>query len=61
MRIARLMIQNGRNHQPSPDVISGLAETLDIAVEDIYAAIAGKLNRFPWEKVDKAKGLGLTP
>jgi len=44
-------IENGRNRQPSPDVISGLAETLDLAVEDIYAAIAGKLNRFPWEKV----------
>ncbi|WP_324664307.1 helix-turn-helix transcriptional regulator [Dehalococcoides mccartyi] len=44
-------IENGRNRQPNPDLISGLAQTLDIAVEDIYAAIAGKLNRFPWEKV----------
>jgi DNA-binding XRE family transcriptional regulator len=44
-------IENGRNRQPSPDLIPGLAQTLDIAVEDIYAAIAGKLNRLPWEKV----------
>jgi DNA-binding XRE family transcriptional regulator len=44
-------IENGRNRQPSPDLISGLAQTLDLAVEDIYAAIAGKLNRLPWEKV----------
>ncbi len=44
-------IENGRNRQPSPEVISGLAETLDLAVEDVYAAIAGRLNRLPWEKV----------
>ena len=44
-------IENGRNRQPRPEVISGLAETLDLAVEDIYAAIAGSLNRLPWEKV----------
>jgi len=44
-------IENGRNRQPSPDLISGLSQTLDLAVEDIYAAIAGKLNRLPWEKV----------
>ena len=44
-------IENGRNRQPSPELISGLAETLDLAVEDIYAAIAGSLNRFPWEIV----------
>jgi len=44
-------IENGRNRQPNPDLISRLAQTLDVGVEDIYAAIAGKLNRLPWEKV----------
>lgn len=44
-------IENGRNRQPSPEIISGFSQTLDIAVEDIYAAIAGNLNHFPWEKV----------
>ncbi|MDD4984728.1 MAG: helix-turn-helix transcriptional regulator [Dehalococcoides mccartyi] len=44
-------IENGRNRQPNPDLISGLAQSLDLAIGDIYAAIAGKLNRFPWEKV----------
>jgi len=44
-------IENGRNRQPSPELISGLSQTLDLAVEDIYAAIAGKLNRLPWEKI----------
>jgi len=44
-------IENGRNHQPSPDIISRLPQALDLAVEDIYAAISGTLNRLPWEKV----------
>ena len=44
-------IENGRNRQPSPEVIAGLSRALDLPVEDIYAAIAGTLNRLPWEKV----------
>ncbi len=44
-------IENGRNRQPSPEVIAGLSRALDIPVEDIYSAIAGTLNHLPWEKV----------
>ena len=43
-------IENGRNLQPSPEVIAGLSGALDLPVEDIYAAIAGTLKDFPWEK-----------
>lgn len=43
-------IENGRNRQPSPELIAGLSHTLDLPVEDIYAAIAGTLNHLPWEK-----------
>lgn len=44
-------IENGRNRQPSPELIGKLSHGLDIPVEDIYAAIAGTLNRLPWDKV----------
>ncbi len=44
-------IENERNRQPSPELIAGLSQALDLPVEDIYAAIAGTLNRLPWEKV----------
>jgi len=43
-------IENGRNLQPSPEVIAGLSSALDLPVEDIYAAIAGTLDDYPWEK-----------
>ncbi|MFC1874624.1 helix-turn-helix transcriptional regulator [Chloroflexota bacterium] len=43
-------IENGRNLQPSPDVIAGLSRALDLPVEDIYTAIAGTLDDLPWEK-----------
>jgi len=43
-------IENGRNRQPGPEVIAGLSAALDLLVEDIYAAIAGTLNDYPWEK-----------
>ena len=43
-------IENGRNLQPSPELIAGLSATLDLPVEDIYAAISGTLADFPWEK-----------
>ena len=43
-------IENGRNLQPSPEVIAGLARALDLLVEDIYAAITGTLEELPWEK-----------
>ena len=44
-------IENGRNHQPKPDIIAGLAKVLDLRIVDIYAAITGTLNRLPWEQV----------
>ena len=43
-------IENGRNFQPSPDLIAGLSAALDLPVVDIYAAIAGTLDDYPWEK-----------
>ena len=43
-------IENGRNLQSSPEVIVGLSKALDLPLEDIYAAIAGTLENFPWEK-----------
>ena len=43
-------IENGRNLQPSPEVIAGLSKALDLPVEDIYAAIAGTLDVLPWQK-----------
>ena len=43
-------IENGRNLQPSHEVIAGLSGALDLPVEDIYAAIAGTRNDFSWEK-----------
>lgn len=44
-------IENGRNRQPSPEVIAGLSRALDLLPEDIYTAIAGCLNHLPWEQV----------
>ena len=43
-------IENGRNLQPSPKIIAGLARSLKLLVEDIYAAITGTLQELPWEK-----------
>jgi transcriptional regulator with XRE-family HTH domain len=43
-------IENGRNLQPSPDVIAGLSKALDLPVEDIYASITGTLEDYPWVK-----------
>ena len=43
-------IENSRNLQPSPEVIAGLSKALDLLVMDIYAAITGTLEDFPWEK-----------
>jgi DNA-binding XRE family transcriptional regulator len=44
-------IENGRNLQPKPDIIAGMARALDLSIMDIYAAITGTLNHFPWERV----------
>lgn len=44
-------IENGRNRQPSPEVIAGLSRALDLRVVDIYAAITGTLNSMPWDRV----------
>ncbi len=43
-------IENGRNLQPSPEVIAGLSKALDLPVEDVYASIAGTLEDYPWVK-----------
>ena len=43
-------IENSRNLQPSPGVVAGLSKALDLLVVDIYAAITGTLEDFPWEK-----------
>ena len=42
-------IENGRNLQPKPDIIAGMSRALDLTVVDIYAAITGTLNNFPWD------------
>ena len=44
-------IENGRNLQPKPDIIAGMARALDLSIMDIYAAITGTLNHFPWDRV----------
>lgn len=44
-------IENGRNHQPKPEIINGLARALELRVGDIYSAITGTLNTLPWEQV----------
>jgi DNA-binding XRE family transcriptional regulator len=44
-------IENERNRQPSPDVIAGLSRALELRVVDIYAAITGTLNNYPWDRV----------
>jgi len=44
-------IENGRNLQPKPDIIAGMARALDLSIVDIYAAITGTLNNFPWDRV----------
>ncbi len=44
-------IENGRNKQPKPDIIAGLAQILELRIEDIYAAITGTLNHYPWDRI----------
>ena len=44
-------IENGRNHQPKPELIAGLSKALDLRIVDIYAAITGTLNSLPWDRV----------
>ncbi len=44
-------IENGRNRQPKPEIVTGLARALDLRIEDIWAAMSGMLNHYPWEKV----------
>jgi len=48
-------IENGRNLQPRPQVITGLSKVLDLPIEDIYAAITGTLEELPWEKPREIK------
>jgi DNA-binding XRE family transcriptional regulator len=44
-------IENGRNKQASPDVVAGLSRNLNLRVIDIYSAITGNLNHYPWDMV----------
>ena len=44
-------IENGRNKQPAAEIIAGLSKYLDLEVADFYAAMAGTLNTYPWERV----------
>jgi transcriptional regulator with XRE-family HTH domain len=44
-------IENGRNKQPSPEIVAGLSKYLDLEIPDIYAAMAGTLNTYPWDRV----------
>ena len=44
-------IENGRNKQPSGEIVAGLSKYLDIEIADIYSAEAGTLNSYPWERV----------
>lgn len=44
-------IENARNKQPSPEIVAGLSKYLDIEIADLYAAMAGTLNTYPWERV----------
>lgn len=43
-------IENGRNRQPSPEIVAGLSKYLDVEINDLYLAMAGNLNSFPWER-----------
>ncbi len=44
-------IENERNKQPSPEIVAGLSKYLDLEISDIYAAMAGTLNAYPWDRV----------
>jgi len=44
-------IENGRNKQPAGEIVAGLSKYLDIEVVDLYSAMAGTLNSYPWERV----------
>ncbi len=44
-------IENGRNKHPSSEIVAGLSKYLDIEIADLYAAMAGTLNTYPWERV----------
>lgn len=43
-------IENGRNRTPAPEIVSGLSKALYLEVQDIYRAMAGTLNHFPWDR-----------
>ena len=44
-------IENERNKQPAGEIVAGLSKYLDIEVADLYSAMAGTLNSYPWERV----------
>jgi transcriptional regulator with XRE-family HTH domain len=44
-------IENNRNKVPKPEIIKGLSQALNLRMEDIFAAITGTLNHYPWDRV----------
>jgi DNA-binding XRE family transcriptional regulator len=44
-------VENERNKQPAADIVAGMSQYLDIEITDIYSAMAGTLNAYPWERV----------
>jgi DNA-binding XRE family transcriptional regulator len=44
-------VENERNKQPAADIVAGMSKYLDIEITDIYSAMAGTLNTYPWERV----------
>ena len=44
-------VENERNKQPAADIVAGMSKYLDLEITDIYSAMAGTLNTYPWERV----------
>jgi len=44
-------VENGRNRTPSPDIVQGMSKYLDLEVTEIYSAIGGTMNSYPWDRV----------
>ncbi|MCX5996948.1 MAG: helix-turn-helix domain-containing protein [Chloroflexi bacterium] len=43
-------IENGRNKTPSSEILLGMSRYLDVEITEIYSAIGGTLNAYPWER-----------
>jgi DNA-binding XRE family transcriptional regulator len=44
-------VENERNKQPSADIVAGMSKYLDLEITEIYSAMGGTLNAYPWERV----------